>query len=68
MSIPQDTIDSILTGQGIPAELQADKELRAIADRTARLEALRDIYGDQLTARTSELLNADNPDLPAATD
>jgi hypothetical protein len=65
MSIPQDTIDSILTGQGIPAELQADKELRAIADSIARLDALREIYGDQLTARASELLNADNPDLPA---
>jgi hypothetical protein len=63
MSIPQHAIDRILTEQGIPAGLQADEELRAIADGIARLDAMRDIYGDQLNARTSELLNKDNQDL-----
>ncbi|UKA56670.1 hypothetical protein LFT45_22595 (plasmid) [Arthrobacter sp. FW305-BF8] len=64
MSIPQDIIHRILTEQGIPAELQADETLRAIADSIARLDALRDIYGDQLNTRTTELLDTDTPDLP----
>jgi hypothetical protein len=62
MSIPQGTGDRILTEQGIPANLQADEELRAIADSIARLDALRDIYGDQLNTRTTELLGTDTPD------
>jgi hypothetical protein len=61
MNIPKDTIDRILTDQNIPATLQADGELRAIAHSIARLDALRDIYGGQLSTRTSELLHAGNP-------
>lgn len=64
MSVPQDTIDRILTDEGIPANLQADQELRAIADSIARLDALRDIYGDQLNTRTTELLDTGTLDFP----
>jgi hypothetical protein len=39
MTITKDTVDRILTEQDIPAELQADEELRAIAWSIARLDA-----------------------------
>ena len=64
MSIQQEAIDRILTEQGIPTNLQADEELRSIADSIARLDALRAIYGDQLNTRTTKLLDTDSPDLP----
>jgi hypothetical protein len=39
MTITKGTIDRILTEQDIPAEMQADEELRAIAWSVARLDA-----------------------------
>ncbi|MFE4542214.1 hypothetical protein [Arthrobacter sp. NPDC056727] len=39
MTITKDTIDRILTEQDVPADLQADEELHAIAWSIARLDA-----------------------------
>jgi hypothetical protein len=61
MTITKNTIDRILTEQDIPAELQADEELRAIAWSIARLDTLREIYCSQLTDRANELLRPSSP-------
>ncbi|MDQ0867448.1 hypothetical protein [Arthrobacter globiformis] len=61
MTSPKNTIERILTEQDIPATLQADEELRAIAHSIARLETLREIYCSQLTDRANELLRPSNP-------
>ena len=71
MTITKDTIDRILTEQDIPAEHQADEELRAIAWSIARLDApatppeeraLEEIYLYQFWDRKRELLYADEED------
>jgi hypothetical protein len=61
MTITKDTIDRILTEQDIPAELQADEELRAIAWSIARLDAPFTGPEERFYAARSEMV-ADLPE------
>ncbi|MFC9335790.1 hypothetical protein [Arthrobacter sp. NPDC057009] len=61
MTITKDTIDRILTEQDIPAELQADEELRAIAWSIARLDAPTTPPEERFYAARSEM-EADLPE------
>jgi hypothetical protein len=61
MTITKDTIDRILTEQAIPAELQADEELRAIAWSIARLDAPFTLPEERFYAASSQM-EADLPE------
>jgi hypothetical protein len=55
MTITKDAIDRILSEQDIPAELQADEELRAIAWAIARLDAPFTLPEQRFYAAASEM-------------
>ena len=61
MTITKDTIDRILTEHDIPAELQNDEELRAIAWSIARLDAPATPPEERFYAARSEM-EADLPE------